>query len=580
MLQNLSIRAKLLVVAVAAVVGTVALTGVNLFSERSNSAALKNVYENTVVPLVALQKINDRLGEIHFRISGVLLDIMPVQGSLNHLRDSRRDLEADWALIKANSQQFQGAEQAPLYEAVINGVPAVQATLDKVDAAYQATDNAALTKILEDDWAVAHKSYVKPLIALIPLQESSAKAVYQEAVAKNQVLTILSLTIGIVCAVLVASVSFLVIRGFVQSMSRARSAADEIAAGNLAVAIDTTAADEVGEMMRRLEAMRVALLTVVSSVREGCESVNVASREIAQGNSDLSTRTEQQASGLQQTAASMQEMAGTVKKNSESATEANDLVRTASDVAVRGGAVVLQVVSTMDEINKQSSKISEIISVIDGIAFQTNILALNAAVEAARAGDQGRGFAVVAGEVRNLAQRSALAAKEIKDLISNNVAQVRSGSALVAEAGETMNEIVAQVQSVTAIIGEMTVATLQQNAGLGQINQAISQMDHMTQQNSALVEQGAAAAESLREQADRLVQAVAAFRLGNAVDLGAASSAPKLGERTSINRSKDIVPPKFSKKAGQQDRHLAHVASAPKITSVAATSGADDWSEF
>jgi methyl-accepting chemotaxis protein len=252
---------------------------------------------------------------------------------------------------------------------------------------------------------------------------------------------------------------------------------------------------------------------VVGDVRGGVEQLSAASREIALGNADLSARTEQQAANLQQTAASMEEMTSTLRSSADTAQQASELASGASAVAARGGQVVGNVVARMDEISAASRKIAEIIGVIDGIAFQTNILALNAAVEAARAGDQGRGFAVVAGEVRSLAQRSAQAAKEIKALIDDSVAKVASGAALVNEAGRTMGDIVQQVQRVTDLIGEISTATLQQTGGLTQVNQAVGQLDQMTQQNAALVEQSAAAAESLNGQAAQLARSVAVFKL-------------------------------------------------------------------
>ena len=262
--------------------------------------------------------------------------------------------------------------------------------------------------------------------------------------------------------------------------------------------------------------MTESLRRLVGEVRHTADSISTASNEIATGNQDLSARTEQAASNLQQTASSMEQLTGTVKQTADSATTANQLVSSASSVARRGGEVVTQVVSTMDEINASSKKIADIIGVIDGIAFQTNILALNAAVEAARAGEQGRGFAVVAGEVRSLAQRSAEAAKEIKALIGASVDKVESGSKLVADAGQTMQEIVGSVQRVTDIIGEITAAASEQSDGIGQVNTSVTQLDKMTQQNAALVEESAAAAESLKDQAQKLAAVVGTFRLERA----------------------------------------------------------------
>jgi methyl-accepting chemotaxis protein-2 (aspartate sensor receptor) len=289
-----------------------------------------------------------------------------------------------------------------------------------------------------------------------------------------------------------------------------------LADGDLTRPVTSSQHDEIGTLIRDVESLRQRFDRTLDGVRSSVDSIKTASAEIAHGNQDLSTRTEQAASNLQQTASSMEQLTGTVRQSADAARQANQLASSAAEVAQRGGSVVTQVVATMDDINASSRKIADIIGVIDGIAFQTNILALNAAVEAARAGEQGRGFAVVAGEVRSLAQRSAEAAKEIKALIGASVDKVDSGSRLVADAGSTMTEIVASVKRVTDIIGEITAASSEQSDGIGQVNTAVTQLDQMTQQNAALVEQSAAAAGSLREQAQRLAEAVAVFRLSGA----------------------------------------------------------------
>jgi methyl-accepting chemotaxis protein len=288
-----------------------------------------------------------------------------------------------------------------------------------------------------------------------------------------------------------------------------------VAQGDLTQAFQTQRQDEIGTLIRGVEGMRQRYLQALSEVRAAVDSIGTASAEIASGNQDLSVRTEQTASNLQRTASSMDALTGTVQQSADAARQANQLAASAAEVAARGGAVVGQVVATMRDINQSSRQIADIISVIDGIAFQTNILALNAAVEAARAGEQGRGFAVVASEVRSLAQRSAEAAKEIKTLIDTSVVKVESGSKLVQNAGQTMDEIVGSAQRVSDIIGEITAAAVEQSDGIGQVNTTIGQLDQMTQQNAALVEQSAAAAESLRDQAQRLAQVIAVFRLGD-----------------------------------------------------------------
>ncbi|MDZ7922164.1 methyl-accepting chemotaxis protein [Rhodoferax sp.] len=332
--------------------------------------------------------------------------------------------------------------------------------------------------------------------------------------------------VAVVIAVLLAAgAAAYITRSITKPLDEALHVASHVAEGNLTVQVQTSSRDEIGQLLQAMKAMQDSLVSVVSKVRSGSESVASASAEIAQGNNDLSARTESQASALEETAASMEELNSAVKQNADNASQANQLAMNASTVAVQGGEVVGQVVETMKEINDSSRKISDIISVIDGIAFQTNILALNAAVEAARAGEQGRGFAVVASEVRSLAGRSAEAAKEIKTLISASVERVEQGTALVDKAGVTMTEVVTSIRRVTDIMGEISAASNEQSAGVSQVGEAITQMDQVTQQNAALVEEMAAAASSLKSQAGDLVQTVAVFKL-SAADQGA-SHAPK-----------------------------------------------------
>ncbi|MPQ57538.1 methyl-accepting chemotaxis protein [Duganella sp. FT27W] len=322
--------------------------------------------------------------------------------------------------------------------------------------------------------------------------------------------------IGLAALVIFAVVLFLLVRTVVsRPLARAEQAADRIAKGDLDVHLEIHNKDEIGLVLRALNGISSNLSSVVGQVRAGAEQITTAATEIANGNLDLSSRTEEQASSLEETAASMEELSGAVRQNADNAAQANQMAMAASGIAAKGGAVVAQVVDTMGSINASSRKIVDIISVIDGIAFQTNILALNAAVEAARAGEQGRGFAVVATEVRNLAQRSATAAKEIKELIDDSVSKVDVGSRQVAEAGSTIQEVVESVRRVTDIMAEISSASDEQRAGIGQVHDAIHQMDEVTQQNAALVEQAAAAAAALQDQAHDLVEVVRIFNLGS-----------------------------------------------------------------
>jgi methyl-accepting chemotaxis protein len=381
-------------------------------------------------------------------------------------------------------------------------------------------------------------------------------------------------------------------------LQAALRAAENLADNDLTVPLAAQSGDEVGRVVRALESVRQRWGESLVDIRQAASSIDAASAEIATGNQDLSARTEQAASNLEETASSMEEITATVKQSADSARQASLLAGTAAAVAQRGGSVVSQVVTTMDEINQSSRKIADIIGVIDGIAFQTNILALNAAVEAARAGEQGRGFAVVAGEVRTLAQRSAQAAKEIKELIGTSVEKVQGGSRLVQEAGSTMEEIVTSVQRVTDIINEITSAAAEQSDGIGQVNVAISQLDQMTQQNAALVEQSTAAASSLREQARELNEVLNAFNTG-AEAVRVAGGAPAAGaspQRTGAATRGTPAAARLSEPQRPAQAPRAALSGAapvrreppvqPKVASVAAPvsgkrSGDEpDWSSF
>ena len=375
---------------------------------------------------------------------------------------------------------------------------------------------AEATKFLDERLHPAQMAYTDALHALEAEQLAQINQAVQEGNGHYAQAKVLMLALLAAMAATGAFLGWWITRSITGPINAAVDVAERVAQGDLGSSFAATSNDETGRLLAALKAMNDSLAGIVSTVRNSSDSIATGSAQIASGNADLSQRTEEQASALEQTAASMEELGSTVKQNADNARQANQLAMSASTVAMRGGEVVGQVVQTMKGINDSSKKIADIISVIDGIAFQTNILALNAAVEAARAGEQGRGFAVVASEVRNLAQRSAEAAKEIKSLIGASVEHVAQGTALVARAGTTMEEIVTSIKRVTDIMGEISSASSEQSTGVSQVGEAVTQMDQVTQQNAALVEESAAAAESLKHQAQQLVQAVSVFSLGGA----------------------------------------------------------------
>ena len=369
----------------------------------------------------------------------------------------------------------------------------------------------------------ASDAYLQTLRDFVQMQQQAASQ--QETITANARMATVQMVAAALGAVLLALVvgAAALIRSIQQPLAQANALAAQIASGDLSAHAQVSRGDEFGELLRALYAMSHSLGRMVQQVRQSTDSIATASSEIASGNNDLAQRTEQTSSNLASTASSMDSLTQAVRMSSENARQAATLAANASSVAQRGGDVVTQVVHTMQEIDASSKKIADIISVIDGIAFQTNILALNAAVEAARAGEQGRGFAVVASEVRSLAGRSAEAAKEIKGLISTSVSKVQSGTQLVTDAGTTMQEIVQSVRSVVDVIGEITAAASEQSTGIAEVNQSVNKLDQMTQQNAALVEESAAAAESLRDQAAQLADAVAVFKVGHTQRPGAST---------------------------------------------------------
>ncbi|MDH0361550.1 methyl-accepting chemotaxis protein [Comamonas aquatica] len=415
-------------------------------------------------------------------------------------------------LMQSTGSRLRSAEGRALFQQIVDKRAKLNTVAEQVGL--ERRNDGDVVRLVRADLVPAVESFIADLNALVQLQEQMLARTLAQAERERTTSYALGLAALAVVVVLGLLLAVWLVRQLTAPLARAVALSHAIAAGNLTQDVHDDRKDELGELLRGLSAMTQKLRSVVGEVRNGVDSVSSAASQIATGNQDLSARTEQTAANLEETAASIEELTATVTQSADTARQANQLASTAVQAAERGGEVVNQVVRSMEQINTSSRKIGDIIGVIDGIAFQTNILALNAAVEAARAGEQGRGFAVVAGEVRSLAQRSAEAAKEIKQLITASVGNVDAGSAQVAQAGESMQEIVASVRRVTDLIGEISASATEQRDGIGQVNQAVSNLDQMTQQNAALVEESSAAATSMNEQAQRLADVVAVFNVG------------------------------------------------------------------
>ncbi|CCH08223.1 Methyl-accepting chemotaxis protein I (serine chemoreceptor protein [Achromobacter xylosoxidans NH44784-1996] len=495
------------------------------------------------------------------------------------LTDGKAKLERFKAIPKTTDI---GREAEGQLLASFNGfAEGLQAMLGALDRG----DNAEYLKLKNTKTAAASGAFSKQLTEFANTITAYSEEQVASSRANGAVMTYVYLALVLVILAVSLGAFLFMNRVVLRPLRMVGESFDRIAGGDLTTRVDVQSTNEIGVLMAAVKRMQESLARTVATVRRGVDEINVGSREISAGNTDLSSRTEEQAASLEETAASMEELASTVKQNADNARQANQLAASASDVAERGGSAVAEVVNTMQGISASSRKISEIVSVIDGIAFQTNILALNAAVEAARAGEQGKGFAVVAGEVRSLAQRSAQAAKEIKGLIEDSVSKVGAGSQQVERAGATMQEIVASVKRVTDIMGEISAASEEQSSGIDQVNRAVSQMDEVTQQNAALVEEAAAAAGSLQEQAQRLAEAVAVFKInaGDVIEVPARQLAQhRSAPRVAAPQAETVAPtpapaPTAAAPAARQTApaaRLTHSAPRAKTATAEAASAA------
>ncbi len=566
-MKNLKIRARLGIgfgLVIALMIG-IAFTGISRLN--TGSAMMQTIVSELYVKAAVSNQIKSGMNTVARHLRNAMLATGP--------EDSKKFLALMMEANKGTSDSFAKMEQLintqedrDLFKTMVDTRAIYGQGRDNVVKLLNEGNKEEAARFLTEKVIPLHGNYIAAIDKMVEHQASLVAGNGKIAIDDAKSATIQMAVLSVIAVVLAIITGALIARSITLPIGNAVELAEAVAQGDLTHDIKVDSKDETGRLLQALKNMNTSLQKIVGEVRSGTDTITAASTQITTGNLDLSSRTEQQASSLEETASSMEELTSTVKQNSDSARQANQLAISASEVAIKGGSVVSQVVDTMGSINESSRKIVDIIGVIDGIAFQTNILALNAAVEAARAGEQGRGFAVVASEVRNLAQRSAAAAKEIKTLIGDSVEKVEVGSKLVDQAGTTMNEVVESIKRVTDIMSEITAASHEQASGIEQINQAITQMDDATQQNAALVEEAAAAAQSLQDQANNLSKVVSVFRLDGKHEsaiptnsVGPASSARPLGKAHPV-------------------RLAANQAGAAKRAVNAKSTSGDDWETF
>ncbi len=528
LINNMRVGARLgaafsLVILLLVIVSGIAITKIS-----SINTSIEQIISDRYVKVRLAFDVRDGVNDQIKYLRGIVID------TKNPEQNKKRYLQLDDTVKKTNLAM----DKIAAIQSTVTGKQKIktlqeagetfETAKEQLIALARAGDMDGATEFVLRKLTSSQNAYLDLATAFANSQDQQLQAEGKTAIADGATAIQLTLIFSALAILMAAALGYFLTRSITRPLHTAVKVAENVAAGDLTTQIQVMSQDETGQLMQGLKNMNENLLKIVTEVRAGTNAITSASSEIAAGNLDLSSRTEQQASSLEETASAMEQMTATVKQNADNARQANLLAAQASRVAVQGGEVVGEVVNTMEGINTSSRKIVDIIAVIDGIAFQTNILALNAAVEAARAGEQGRGFAVVASEVRNLAQRSASAAKEIKVLIDDSVAKVDNGTQLVAKAGATMAEVVSSVKNVTDIVGEIAIASNEQSTGIEEINKAITQMDEVTQQNAALVQEASSAAYSLNEQAERLSQAISIFK----VSAGSATAAVRKAGQT------------------------------------------------
>jgi len=522
------------------------------------SAGTADLAERRMPNIVATGAVMNEVNDIAIALRNMIINPDP-----EDRRKQREEIDSSRKVLSGNLDSLRKTLLFPNALALLERMSAANDKYvkgqDELLRLIEGGDEEATEAFLKNTMRPALAELKGAVDEQLAMQKTFTLKTADEARATESSTRIMMIALALVSLGLATLVAWWNTRSITRPLARALDVANTVAAGDLTSRIEVTSRDETGLLLQALKTMNDSLVRTVTTVRSSTDTIGTAAGEVAAGSLDLSSRTEEQASSLEETASSMEELTSTVKQNADNARQANTLAEAASNVAERGGQVIGEVVGTMERINSSAGKIADIIGTIDGIAFQTNILALNAAVEAARAGEQGRGFAVVATEVRNLAQRSAAAAKEIKTLIGDSTEAVQAGSKLVNDAGATMSEIVDSVRRVTDIMSEITAASSEQTAGIEQINEAVAQMDQVTQQNAALVEQAAAASASMQEQTSKLAEAVSVFRLD-----GAQASAPVIVTQPVVHAAP--ARPALAKPAARK--------AAPK------TSAEGDWEEF